>query len=296
MPVQIKPRTGETNLQDGLHLTKTLSLKILVVEDNPVNKRLIVSLLNKNGFSPDCAENGLEAVSLVAENTYDLIFMDLQMPEMDGITATKKIIEMNPVKRPKIVAVTANVLQEDRDQCFEAGMDDFMAKPINNNILLSILERYSKQVLEVKSAFDDYDDNPYSSVNGSFLTQGSKISSSENYRMFDARELLDNFADDLFVIETIVEQFQEKYMEDIESLEESLRDKDFENLQLKAHSLKGSFASLFCKKGLTLSIQLERLAKNAESDGANDLIFEIKFLSEELVEELETFLNLRKTA
>jgi CheY-like chemotaxis protein/HPt (histidine-containing phosphotransfer) domain-containing protein len=269
----------------------------LVVEDNRVNQLVIKSILRKwKGVSFDFANHGIEALEAMKTKAYDVVLMDLQMPEMDGITATRKIIEMNPLKRPKIVAVTANVLQEDRDQCFEAGMDDFMAKPINNNILLSILERYSKQVLEIKNSFEGFGDGIFSGANSNFLTEGSKVSSSENYIMFDARELLDNFADDLFVIETIVEQFQENYMEDIEVLEESLRAKDYEKLQLKAHSLKGSFASLFCKKGLSLSIQLERLARNGETDGANHLIFEIKLLSEELVEELEAFLNLRKSA
>ncbi len=298
MPVQIKSRqrTTQSTTQEALQLTRTLSLRILVVEDNPVNRRLIISLLNKNGFSPDYAENGLEAVELTLKNTYDLIFMDIQMPEMDGITATRKIIENNPVKRPKIVAVTANVLQEDRDRCFEAGMDDFMAKPINNNILLAILERYSKQVLEIKSAFDDYEESSYNGNGVDSLAFSRKISPSESYLHFDARELLDNFGDDLFVIETIVEQFEESYRGDIESLEDNLSSKDFESLQLKAHSLKGSFASLFCKKGLSLSIQLERLAKNTEYEGVEDLIIEIKLLSEELVGELEVFLDQRKAA
>ncbi|MCF8059873.1 MAG: response regulator [Bacteriovoracaceae bacterium] len=293
MSVQVKGRENDTLFnRPDLHLTKTVALNILVVEDNPVNRRLLVSLLNKNGHDPDIAVNGVEAVNFAKDKFYDLIFMDLQMPEKDGITATKEILEIHSENRPKIVAVTANVLQEDRDKCFEAGMDDFMAKPINNNILISILERYSKQVLEFKDAFMDYEE----AVVPRNESKVTRIDSSEHYTTFDAIELLDNFSDDIFVIETIVQQFSEKYGEDLSILFEAIENNDFATIELRAHSLKGSFASLFCKKGLTLSIQLERMGKLADSSEAEDVLNEMKVLCGELVEELETFLNLRQSA
>ena len=225
MPVQVKSKDGShMPARKDYYFTKTVSLQILVVEDNPVNRRLLISLLNKNGHDPDIAVNGVEAVNLAKEKNYDLIFMDLQMPEMDGITATRIILDMEKKKKPKVVAVTANVLQEDRDKCFEAGMDDFMAKPINNNILLSILERYSKQVLEVKDAFMDYEESsdPLEEV-----APVVRIEASENYETFDAYELLDNYSDDIFVIETMVQQFSERYGEDIGVLHDALAENDF---------------------------------------------------------------------
>ncbi len=295
MSVQVKSRdTDNLNDNSRLHLTKTIALKIMVAEDNPVNRRLLVSLLNKNGHDPDMAVNGVEAVNLARENKYDLILMDLQMPEKDGITATKEILAMHENSRPKIVAVTANVLQEDRDRCFEAGMDDFMAKPINNNILLSILERYSKQVLQYKDAFMDYDEDKDDHI--STDNKVLKMDSSEKYSTFDGIELLDNFSDDIFVIETIVEQFAKKYNEDLSILSNAIDENDFSAIELHAHSLKGSFASLFCKKGLTLSIQLERMGKIADTAEAEDVLNEMKVLCGELVEELETFLSLRQAA
>lgn len=290
MSVQVKNHQSETiERTAGLHLTKTMPLKILVVEDNPVNRRLLISLLNKNGYDPDIAENGLQAVEKASENHYELIFMDLQMPEMDGITATRKILEAHPENRPKIVAVTANVLQEDRDLCFEAGMDDFMAKPINNNILISILQRYSKQVLEVKDSFMDYDEP----IDIEIKKGEARIYPHENYSTFDAMELLDNFSDDMFVIETIVTQFTERYGEDLSVLRNALEERDFSAFELRAHSLKGSFSSLFCKKGLALAIRLERMGKTSNFEGAQELLDELRVLCAELIVELESFLEER---
>jgi len=294
MPVQIKARqsTGETSTGMGLHLTKTIPLKVLVVEDNPVNRRLLISLLNKNGYNPDVAEDGLLAIEKCEQRFYDLIFMDIQMPNMDGISATKKIIELYPENRPKIVAVTANVLQEDRDKYFEAGMDDFMAKPINNNILMTVLERYSKQVLNLKDAFMDYEEES--------LTQEEarvpKIGPEEDYKSFDVRDLMENFSEDIFVIETIAKQFSDKYRNDLVEIEEAIVSHNFQNLELRAHSLKGSFASLFCKKGLSYAIQLERMGKTGNVEDASEVLDELRVLCGELTEELEIFLSYRQAA
>jgi signal transduction histidine kinase/CheY-like chemotaxis protein/HPt (histidine-containing phosphotransfer) domain-containing protein len=288
MPIQTKNHISEASDEDKEFFSlRTSSLKILVAEDNPVNRRLIISLLNKNGYNPDIAENGLEAVELAKKNKYELIFMDLQMPVMDGFTATQQILELYPEERPKIVAVTANVLQEDRDKCFEAGMDDFLAKPINNNLLVSILERYSKQLYGYKQSFLDIADNSQ---------EVTPIRQEETYLSFDVLELLDNYSDDMFVIETMVNQFSERYEEDLKIIHDSILTGDFSTLELKAHSMKGSFASLFCKKGLSYSIQLERMGKTSSNDNAIAIINELKIICAELVVELQDFIEKRKEA
>lgn len=115
--------------------------KILVVEDNRINQKIAEKMLNKLGVTCDIAVNGLEALTALATNKYSLIFMDLQMPVMDGISATKKIIEKYGNKRPTIVAMTANVFQEDRDRCITAGMNDFIAKPIDITELVRVLSK-----------------------------------------------------------------------------------------------------------------------------------------------------------
>jgi len=116
-------------------------LKILLVEDNVVNQRLALRLLGKMGYDADVAGDGAEAVAAVERARYDLVLMDVQMPEMDGLEATRRIIEGCGDERPRIVALTADAMQEDRDRCLAAGMDDYLSKPIRPAELTAALER-----------------------------------------------------------------------------------------------------------------------------------------------------------
>ncbi len=104
-------------------------LRILLVEDNTVNQLLALGMLNKLGAPADLAIDGVEALELVRGGNYDLILMDMQMPRMDGITATRTIRSMEGIRQPRIVALTANAMESDRDACLAAGMDDFLSKP-----------------------------------------------------------------------------------------------------------------------------------------------------------------------
>lgn len=117
-------------------------LRILIAEDNLINMKLITTVLGKFGYTVDTAENGKVAVEKYQMNTYDLIFMDVLMPVMDGFEATKRIREENK-SRPRIIAMTANALHEDRFRCIEAGMDDYLSKPFDIPLLLKALEESS---------------------------------------------------------------------------------------------------------------------------------------------------------
>lgn len=113
------------------------NLRILVVEDNMVNQKVAGKILNKFGYKADFANNGLEGVKAISMIKYDLVFMDVQMPEMDGLTATREVIKLfpDPSDRPVIIAMTANALKEDQERCVEAGMDDFISKPVKVEIV-----------------------------------------------------------------------------------------------------------------------------------------------------------------
>ncbi len=107
-------------------------LRILVAEDNAVNQKVAVRLLERMGYRPDVASNGLEALEAVHRQHYDVVLMDVQMPEMDGLEASRRITsEYDTGKRPRLVALTANVFQSDQQACLEAGMDDYLAKPLD---------------------------------------------------------------------------------------------------------------------------------------------------------------------
>ncbi len=116
-------------------------LRILLAEDNPVNQKLALRLLERMGYSADVAGNGLEAIAALERETYDVVLMDVQMPELDGLGATRRIRERWPTGGPRIIAMTANALEGDRELCLAAGMDDYVSKPIRVPELVAGLER-----------------------------------------------------------------------------------------------------------------------------------------------------------
>jgi CheY-like chemotaxis protein len=122
-------------------MAQHLPLRILLAEDNLVNQKLALRLLAKMGYRADVAADGLEAIQALERQPYDVILMDVQMPEMDGLEATRRICERWPVGvRPRIIAMTANAMQGDREICLAAGMDDYVSKPIRVNELIQVLE------------------------------------------------------------------------------------------------------------------------------------------------------------
>jgi CheY-like chemotaxis protein len=115
-------------------------LRILLAEDNVVNQKLALRVLQQMGYRADLASNGLEAVESVERQTYDVVLMDVQMPEMDGLDATREICSRRAAhERPRIIAMTANAMQGDRDMCLAAGMDDYLTKPISVERLVEAL-------------------------------------------------------------------------------------------------------------------------------------------------------------
>jgi CheY-like chemotaxis protein len=127
--------------------------RILVVEDNPVNQKLAVRLIEKFGHRADVAANGLEALAALTRLPYDCVFMDCQMPEMDGYDAARAIRskEKDTGSHVPIVAMTANAMPGDRERCLAAGMDDYISKPIDVQDLSTLLRRYLDRPAEAES-------------------------------------------------------------------------------------------------------------------------------------------------
>jgi CheY-like chemotaxis protein len=118
-------------------------LEILLAEDNPFNQALATAILSKLGYAYDTAENGEEVISRLSEKVYDVILMDVQMPEMDGLEATRLIRRQHTNRQPIIIAMTANAMHEDREECLAAGMNDYLSKPIKPADVLTILKKWA---------------------------------------------------------------------------------------------------------------------------------------------------------
>jgi CheY-like chemotaxis protein len=140
-----EPR-DERDRQEALHFDRELGkkhpLRILLAEDNLVNQKVALNIFERMGYEVNVVENGKEALEAVRESTYDVVFMDVQMPEMDGVQATRLIRkEILPERQPQIVALTAHALKGDREKYLQSGMDFYISKPVQLDELISIIQQ-----------------------------------------------------------------------------------------------------------------------------------------------------------
>ena len=159
--------SGGASSFDG-QLAEKHPLQILVAEDNLVNQKVTRRLLNQLGYRTDVVANGTEAVEAVLRQPYDVVLMDVQMPEMDGVEATREIIERKGADRPRIIAMTAAAMEGDRQKCLDAGMDDYITKPVDNEELVRALETTARRMQNGAS-----DDAPPAPEEPSSSTRGS---------------------------------------------------------------------------------------------------------------------------
>ena len=135
-----KPAAAPAKPRMDAEMATRHPLRILLAEDNVVNQKLAMRLLQQMGYRADLASNGIEAIESIERQTYDVVLMDVQMPEMDGMEASRQITSKYQAhERPRIVAMTANAMQGDREACLAAGMDDYVTKPIRVDALVAAL-------------------------------------------------------------------------------------------------------------------------------------------------------------
>jgi CheY-like chemotaxis protein len=159
--VEMHDEADETEpSQFDAQMGERLPLRILLAEDNAVNQKLALRLLERMGYRADVAGNGVEVLDALRRQTYDVVLMDVQMPEMDGLEATRTIHwEWARPQRPRIIAMTANAMKEDRAACLAAGMDDYLSKPIRVEELVSALNKCHPQGETVHETTKDETDD-----------------------------------------------------------------------------------------------------------------------------------------
>jgi signal transduction histidine kinase/DNA-binding response OmpR family regulator len=235
-------------------LASTHPLRILLTEDNVVNQRLALRLLEKLGYRADVAANGLEALEALERQPYDLVLMDVQMPEMDGVEATRRILERwTDGERPWIVAMTAEVMQGDREGFLAAGMNDYVAKPIRPQELVAAIRRApSRADSEAEAA----------GGNGA----GPPVDSAVLDRLAESMG-----GDEAFVAE-LIEQFVTDSPALVAAARRGLEEGDAEEVRRAAHTLKSNAATFGANELADRSRSLEMAAKAGElADGASSL-------------------------
>jgi PAS domain S-box-containing protein len=227
-------------------------LRILVVEDNAVNRQLALALLERLGHRADIAVNGVEALEAVERDAYDVVLMDIQMPEMDGVEATRRIHERFASRRPHIVAATANALQEERERCLAAGMDDYLSKPIRLEELAAALGRVqgrSKGPVPEGTA-----DRGHSGAVDESALDGLRATLGEA----GTDELLDTFLAEAPKL--------------VSTLHMAVERDDADELRRAAHTLKSNAATFGATALSELSRELEALGETKSLEPAGDLV------------------------
>lgn len=226
---------------------------VLLVDDNHINRKVASQILKKGGCEVDLAENGMEAILKVIENSYDIIFMDIQMPEMDGVTATKKIRELRIKHLAPIIAMTAYSMEDDKDRFINAGMDDYLPKPIKSESIFKIIRKWVLKEDEEKPK--------------------------ENVKPTDKNVIINMEIVDQLKIHLDDEMIADVYAEfedETATLIDQCKSKDWEVVRSNLHTLKGNASTLGIEQVAFIAKTMESEIKKKNTSNFDSDLFNLK--------------------
>jgi CheY-like chemotaxis protein/HPt (histidine-containing phosphotransfer) domain-containing protein len=233
------------------------SLKILVAEDTPFNQTFILRLLEKNGSHPILVENGRQALEAFNPDTFDVVLMDVQMPEMDGFEATREIrkLEAGSGSHMPIIAMTAYATEGDRERCLEAGMDDYVSKPISASKLFQAIDTLVPAEPEEQAP-----------ASAGPADDGHKSAS------LNADGLIRSFENDRQLFQELVEIFLNDAPQMLNALRDSLKSADAKTFKRTAHSLKGMLRNFQAESAAETAFELEQIGDQGKLESADQIV------------------------
>lgn len=224
---------------------KTVQKDILIVDDNLINREVAKEILSKAGCSVDIAISGMEAIEKVTIRHYDIVFMDIQMPEMDGIETTKRIRELNLKSPPKIIAMTAYAMKEDKEKFIELGMDDYLPKPIRAN-----------KLIEKVGEFDTPESNSESlnSIQTNYIINNKVIAQLKKYVGSE-------------MIDSVYGEFEIETKEQLKECKTAISQSRWEDIQKLLHTIKGTSGTLGIEKLSNKAREIELRLKQNNNEG-----------------------------
>jgi signal transduction histidine kinase/CheY-like chemotaxis protein/HPt (histidine-containing phosphotransfer) domain-containing protein len=230
-------------------------IRLLLAEDNITNQKVALKILEKAGYRAEAVFNGLEALTALEKNPYDLILMDVQMPEMDGFETTAAIRRMEKEKggHVPIVAMTAHAMKGDRERCLEAGMDDYLSKPIQPKELIEMIERQLKGTRPGE-------------------TEVAPSERAEEPEVFDRKALLERLDGDEEIFKEIIATFLDDAPHQIEKLKKALQERDASRVERQAHLLKGAALNIGGNGLQNAAWELEMAAREGNLTSAQSLV------------------------
>jgi signal transduction histidine kinase/DNA-binding response OmpR family regulator/HPt (histidine-containing phosphotransfer) domain-containing protein len=250
-----------------------LPLRILLAEDNATNQKLALRILARLGYQADVAENGLEVLAAFKRQDYDVVLMDIQMPELDGLEATRRIRrEMPKNRQPQVIAMTANAMQGDREQSLAAGMDDYVSKPIRIDALVTALSK-SRPINHVAD-LEAGPDFTNATIKGEVQdTVPDAVHNQPETEVLDKTallNLLDIVGGKFEYLKELIDSFLEDAPQLLTELDTYIAEGDATGIRRIAHSLKSNGADFGAIKFSSLCKELEAIGKSGDLAGAAD--------------------------
>ncbi|MEG4201003.1 response regulator [Microcoleus sp. Pol12A5] len=263
-PTKVQQRPP-SSVEDDIKLGQRLPLRILLAEDHLVNQKVALLLLERLGYRADVAANGLEVLEALHRQPYDVVLMDVQMPEMDGLEATRRIGEEWPAHaRPRIIAMTANAMQGDRELCRDAGMNDYISKPIRVEALIQALSQCPPNPQPQQAQKDESDSNkPEIDMPAVNLAELQAFCSSID-------------EDSTKIVSLLANCYLEESLKLLQAMKLAIAQGDTQALKRAAHTLKGSSANLSAAPLAQLCGRLEVMSTSGELDRASTLLAQIE--------------------